>query len=59
MRDKKEHTKHGAHSGHISIMKEEILKAWNCGARSFDEVVEITGYKEKQVAKYLPKVGRF
>lgn len=40
-------------------MKEEILKAWNKGARSFDEVVKITGYKESQVAYYLPRAGRF
>lgn len=35
-------------------MKDRILAAWHRGARSFDEVVEITGYTRAQVAYYLP-----
>lgn len=41
-------------------MKDRILTAWHRGDRSFDEVVEITGYTRAQVAWYLPEgIGRF
>ena len=35
-------------------MREAILAAWKRGERSFDEVVEITGYPAEKVAYYLP-----
>ena len=42
-----------------SIIKDRILTAWHRGDRSFDEVVEITGYTRAQVAWYLPEgIGR-
>ena len=43
-----------------SEMKDRILAAWHRGDRSFDEVVDITGYTRAQVAWYLPEgIGRF
>lgn len=42
-----------------SRMCQNVLKAWNKGERSFDEVVKLTGYTRKQVAYYLPEgIGR-
>ena len=42
-----------------SEIKDRILAAWHRGDRSFDEVVEITGYTRAQVAYYLPVgIGR-
>lgn len=35
-------------------VKENILKAWDRGRRSFDEVVQITGYKPRTVDRYIP-----
>lgn len=35
-------------------MRQDILTAWKRGERSFDEVVEITGYPPEKVAYYLP-----
>jgi hypothetical protein len=35
-------------------MRQDILTAWKRGERSFDEVVEITGYPAEKVAYYLP-----
>ena len=37
-----------------SLMAQKVLAAWNRGARSFDEVVKITGYTRQQVGQYLP-----
>ena len=55
MRDKK-YVKKGTKE---QRMRDDILKAWKRGERSFHEVVEITGYSINDVAKYLPMVGRF
>ena len=42
-----------------SVMAQRVLSAWNRGARSFDEVVAITGYTRDQVGFYLPYgIGR-
>ena len=42
-----------------SVMAQRILSAWHRGDRSFNEVVEITGYTRAQVAYYLPEgIGR-
>lgn len=35
-------------------IEQNILKAWDCGNRSFDEVVKRTGYSEKTVERFLP-----
>lgn len=35
--------------------RDRILEAWAKGTRTFEEVVEITGYTEKQVSYYLPR----
>ena len=35
--------------------KDEILKAWDDGKRSVEEVVRITGKTRQTVLKYLPK----
>lgn len=40
-------------------LKNKVLEAWKCGDRSFDEVVEITGFTREQVAYYIPiGIGR-
>ena len=36
-------------------IRDAVLKAWNKGEHSFEEVVQITGLKESQVNYYLPK----
>jgi hypothetical protein len=35
-------------------IEQNILKAWDCGNRSFDEVVKRTGYSAKTVERFLP-----
>lgn len=35
-------------------IEQNILKAWDCGNRSFDEVVQRTGYSAKTVERFLP-----
>ena len=35
-------------------IEQNILNAWNCGTRSFDEVVKRTGYSAKTVERFLP-----
>lgn len=35
-------------------IRDAILTAWKRGERSFDEVVELTGYPPEKVAYYLP-----
>ena len=40
-------------------MRQDILTAWKRGERSFDEVIELTGYPAEKVAYYLPEgIGR-
>lgn len=38
----------------MSTREEEILKAWNRGERTAEEVAEITGYPLRIVGLYLP-----
>lgn len=35
-------------------IEQNILKAWDCGNKSFDEVVKRTGYSAKTVERFLP-----
>ena len=50
----KEEPKQKRHRPNQKEIEQNILKAWDCGNRSFDEVVKRTGYSAKTVERFLP-----